>query len=107
MDLNRLNSTALLAAEFGNSKMLKRLIAFGADTNACDDMGRTLLMITAQGGHHQCIKVLLDAECNVLTTDSAANNAVMHLMQSPEGLTTYGGMMSLFYLKLEGAEIES
>ena len=75
------------------------------DTNACDDMGRTLLMITAQGGHHQCIKVLLDAECNVLTTDSTVNNAVMHLMQSPEGLTTYGGIMSLFYLKLEGAEM--
>ena len=107
MDLNTLNSIALLAAEFGNSKMLKRLIAFGADTNACDDMGRTLLMISAQGGHHKCIKVLLDAECNVQTTDSAANNAVMHLMQSPDGLTTYGGMMSLFYLKLEGAEMNA
>ena len=31
----------------------------------------------------------------------------MHLMQSPEGLTTYGGMMSLLYLKLEGAEMNA
>lgn len=55
------NNAILNAAQQGDSRMLRRLIAAGADVNATNSWGFTPLAETAAHGYVECMKLLLAA----------------------------------------------
>lgn len=64
--------TALMyASKFGYYAIVVRLIAAGADVNACGIMGgRTSLMLACKRGHEEIVQELLKAGANVNAVDS-------------------------------------
>ncbi len=59
------NSELLRAAVAGNTAEVKQLLKQGANANAANPYGKTVLMDAAAGGHTETVKALLDSGANV------------------------------------------
>lgn len=49
----------MFATSVGNSEIVKLLLDNGADTKLTDSSGKSLLMIAANGGHYEVVKLFL------------------------------------------------
>ena len=65
-----LGSQLLEAAKGGQTEKVKALLEAGADVEAKDNDGETVLMVAAVGGYTDVVRTLLEAgaDVNVLTT---------------------------------------
>jgi ankyrin repeat protein len=78
----------LHAVQKDHLEMVKWLLDWGADPNATDDYGHTVLMEAAQWGSTGCVRVLLDARADIHAQDhvqamaisSAANADIARLL---------------------------
>jgi hypothetical protein len=65
------------AAKKGNSEIVRKLINAGAQVNAQDGMGKTVLMHAAQCNHVQTVEVLLNANADVNACDKEGKTPLM------------------------------
>ena len=84
----------------GNNEDVKELLARGANVEATDDAGRTLLHYEAKNGHTEVAALLLDQGANVEATDSAGQTP-LH-MAAAEGHTEVAAL-----LLDQGADVEA
>ena len=75
-------SIVALAAIRGDSDILKRVIAYGFNTNGRVGSDKTALIISAELCNTKNIKILLDAGCDADARDEDNDNAVMCLLSS-------------------------
>lgn len=59
------NTPLHLAASVGTSQILSYLLQNGANSNAADVFGRTALYYASCYGHTECVRLLIDAGCDV------------------------------------------
>jgi len=59
------NKALVRAVEVGSLAQVRRLIAQGADVNACNDYGQTALERAARWGNYDAVRLLLDAGADV------------------------------------------
>lgn len=81
MDVNqhdRLGTTPLqLAAEWGHIKIVKLLLAHGADVDLADNKGRTALSVAACQEYKATVRLLLDAGAQIDIRDKAGYTPVI------------------------------
>jgi ankyrin repeat protein len=71
---NELTPLMVAAAE-GNDEEVGRLIAEGADVNACGKSGETALMMAAKNDRRATVRLLLQSGADVLAKTSKGNTA--------------------------------
>lgn len=75
---NHLGQTPLLmAAQHGHHRILRALIASGADVNRPTKKGRTALMWASLGGHVDCFEFLVGAGADVNALDQDGRSCIM------------------------------
>src|ERR1051326_2753350 len=72
-----LSKDLLIAAEKGDASALQDLLAKGADVNARDVRGKTVLMMAAESGHSAIVETLLARGANVNANDASGGTALM------------------------------
>ena len=65
------------ASYYGRRKSVKYLIKNGANVNARDSNGKTVLMWAAQNGDKNIVKLLIDKGADIYATDIHGNTAFM------------------------------
>lgn len=76
---SKLWTPLMVAASLGNSKALNYLIKKGADVSCVTDDGVSALMLAAKSNSLECVKVLLEANNNLVKLqDSNGMNALMY-----------------------------
>ncbi|ULH18332.1 ankyrin repeat domain-containing protein (plasmid) [Deinococcus sp. KNUC1210] len=73
----QLNAHLLRAAETGDLKNVRALLAAGASANARDGRGRTALTWAAQGDHVAVARALIAADADPDPQDDQRNNALL------------------------------
>lgn len=66
----------MLAIYLGNSEIAKSLITAGADVNASDERGRTIIMYAAMGKNPDIVKFLIDAKAYLNGKDDMDETAM-------------------------------
>lgn len=66
----KLDAALVHAVDFGNTGQIHRLVAQGANVNARNDIGQTVLERAAQYGNYDAVKVLIDLGANVNSTSN-------------------------------------
>ena len=67
---------------YGNLSEVKRLIKAGANVNAVNNFGKTVLMVATDIGHYEIAEVLLAAGADVNTADNHGLTALMYAVLS-------------------------
>ena len=88
----KLDAALVKAVDYGNPTWIRKLVAQGADVNARNAIGQTMLERAAQGGVYETAKTLLDLGANVNSTSSYG---------SPLSWATGGGYLALCRLLLD------
>jgi ankyrin repeat protein len=66
----------MIAATAGNSRIIRKLLAFGADPNLADNRGVTALMEAAVHGSEESVRMLIAAGADLALKDAAGNTIV-------------------------------
>ncbi len=75
------DQTIINAARSGDATAVRRLLALGADINAKETYGTTVLMWASLRGHLEVVKVLLEKGADINAKDSGGKNALMKASQ--------------------------
>jgi len=59
------NTALILACQYANNELIKKLINNGCDVNLQNNEEKTALMIACQYGHCKLVNILIDADCDV------------------------------------------
>jgi len=86
--------TLVEAAEAGNVDRLREILSAGADVNAPDPEGMTLLMRAARGGHLEAVFLLLDFGANPSIVDTGKMTASDHASIYPQIVQVLSGASS-------------
>ena len=97
----RLNNELIDIAEYGNLEIVKNLIKQGADINAKDDDGNTVLMWSSREGHLDIVKFLIDKGADIEIKNSNGESALMINAKST------GSLKVIKYLLDNGADINA
>ena len=76
-EISKLNKDLIKAASVGQPMEAEALLQSGADANAKNNSGRTVLMLASMRGHTEVVRLLLDAGADVNAVDSDGNTAIM------------------------------
>ena len=76
--------TLVEAADQGDLARLRAILSAGADVNAPDAMGMTLLMRAANRGHIEAVFVLLDFGADPAMKDAQSKTAADHAASHPQ-----------------------
>ena len=69
----------MVAAEYGESAVVKLLLAHGGDITACDKKRKTCLHLCASYGHETCLAILLDSGADgVIDAKDMFGNTALH-----------------------------
>jgi len=74
---NSYNALLVQAAQAGDTAKVKQLIKQGADVNAKNSIGKTILMFAALSGHAKAVKALIDAGADVNAKKEYDDTALM------------------------------
>lgn len=95
-----LNRDLREAADRGDSSVIDRLIAVGADIEARDDRGRTALLIATDRNRIDAARSLMEADADV--------NAQDNILDSPYLLAGARGYIEILHMTLDnGADVRS
>lgn len=72
-----MSTELFIAAQAGDLDRVNALLQGGADSNASDDEGLTVLMMAAGNGHQEIVDILINAGANVNATDKLGWTALM------------------------------
>ena len=101
-------SPLALAAEIGNCDIIKAMVPYCNDFNVSDVLGRTPLMIAAASKNFDCMKLLIDAGCDVTITDNGRANVLCHLLdQEVREMDRQVVISWIYQLKVRGCSLNS
>jgi uncharacterized protein len=81
---NTMSAQLLQAIEAGDLAGVRKLLAAGADSNACSADGATALMLAAHAGHLDIVRTLIDAGADVHATDALGWSPLMKAVYNGE-----------------------
>ncbi|MBI5005890.1 MAG: ankyrin repeat domain-containing protein [Nitrosomonadales bacterium] len=79
-----MSTESIAAVKIGDTAAVQRMLVAGADVNARDESGATLLMLAAHAGDLDMVGMLLGRGADVNATDNAGWGALMKACYNPE-----------------------
>ena len=104
--LEIMSTPLMIAAGNGKVKALEVLLENGADTSCQNASGYTALMLAAEGGHEECVNILLQkGNCNIKIQNFYGVNALMLAVNYPEITKRLVKGSDISQVDLEGSSV--